>query len=57
MPLHSSPHGRAIGAFGGPLPVTDSVSSRLLRLPLHPLLTEAEVERVIAEVKRGAGRA
>lgn len=53
VPLHSSPHGRAVGA-GDPLPVTDSVAGRLLRLPLHPLLSEADVERVILAVRRTA---
>ena len=45
VPLHSSPQGRAFGS--GPLPVTDRVASTLLRLPLHPLLSETEVDRVI----------
>lgn len=54
VPLHSSPHGRATGA-GESLPVTDSVAGRLLRLPLHPLLSEADVERVINAVRRTAG--
>jgi dTDP-4-amino-4,6-dideoxygalactose transaminase len=50
VPLHSSPFGRRFGA-GRPLPVTDSVAGRLLRLPLHPGLSEADVERVIAAVR------
>jgi dTDP-4-amino-4,6-dideoxygalactose transaminase len=45
VPLHSSPQGRGFGS--GPLPVTDRVASTLLRLPLHPLLSEADVDRVI----------
>jgi len=52
VPLHSSPHGRSLGQGGAPLPVTESVAGRLLRLPLHPLLSEADVERVIASVLR-----
>ncbi len=52
VPLHSAPHARTIGAFRAPLPITDSISDRLLRLPLHPLMTEAEVERVIEQVRR-----
>ena len=53
IPLHDSPHGRALGA-ATPLPVTESVAGRLLRLPLHPLLGEPEVERVIAALQRVA---
>ena len=52
VPLHNSPHARSIGAFVSALPVTDSVSGRLLRLPLHPLMTESEVERVITQVRQ-----
>ncbi len=51
VPLHSSPHGRLL-AGDVSLPVTDSVASRLLRLPLHPLLGEQDVERVVAAVRR-----
>ncbi len=54
IPLHSAPHGRAIGAADPLLPVTDSISARLLRLPLHPLLTEEEISRVIDRVQAGA---
>lgn len=35
VPLHSSPGGRRYGRVDGPLPVTDDISSRLLRLPLY----------------------
>jgi dTDP-4-amino-4,6-dideoxygalactose transaminase len=31
--------------------VTDRVAAALLRLPLHPLLTPAEVDRVVAAVQ------
>ena len=50
VPLHSSPHGRRIGGALD-LPVTDRVAATLLRLPLHPLLTDEEVERVVAAVR------
>jgi dTDP-4-amino-4,6-dideoxygalactose transaminase len=49
VPLHSAPHARRLG-FAGELPVTDRVAATLLRLPLHPLLTAAEVDRVITAV-------
>jgi dTDP-4-amino-4,6-dideoxygalactose transaminase len=51
VPLHSSPHGREIAGTTVDLPVTDRVAATLLRLPLHPLLTDDEVERVLAAVR------
>jgi dTDP-4-amino-4,6-dideoxygalactose transaminase len=49
VPLHSSPHGRAFEA--GHLPITDRVASTLLRLPIHPLLADSDVARVIDAVR------
>jgi dTDP-4-amino-4,6-dideoxygalactose transaminase len=49
VPLHSSPHGRAFDA--SPLPITDRVASTLLRLPIHPLLSDSDVARVIDAVR------
>ena len=51
VPLHSAPHGRTLGGGDVSLPVTDRVAAALLRLPLHPLLTAAETERVIEAVR------
>jgi dTDP-4-amino-4,6-dideoxygalactose transaminase len=34
VPLHSSPAGRRFGRAAGPLPITDSLSDRLVRLPM-----------------------
>jgi dTDP-4-amino-4,6-dideoxygalactose transaminase len=50
VPLHSSPHARRL-KMEVDLPVTDRIAASLLRLPLHPLLTDGEVDRVIAAVK------
>jgi dTDP-4-amino-4,6-dideoxygalactose transaminase len=50
VPLHSSPFGRTLGP-AGELPVTERVARTLLRLPLHPLLGDDEVSRVISAVK------
>ena len=55
VPLHSAPHARRLG-LEAELPVTDRVAATLLRLPLHPLLTPAEVDRVVDAV-RETGRA
>jgi dTDP-4-amino-4,6-dideoxygalactose transaminase len=49
VPLHESPAG---GRFhdGRPLPVTESVHGRLLRLPLYPDLTDEDVDAVVTSV-------
>jgi len=49
-PLHNSGMGRT---FGGddPCPVTESVSSRLVRLPFYTTLTEDDQARVIAAAR------
>jgi dTDP-4-amino-4,6-dideoxygalactose transaminase len=51
VPLHSSPAGRAYGRADAPLPVTDSASERLVRLPLW-LGLESHQERVIEAALR-----
>lgn len=55
VPLHSSPAGRRFGRVGSTMEVTDRVSDRLLRLPLHSALGTRDVERVVAEVTRLLG--
>jgi dTDP-4-amino-4,6-dideoxygalactose transaminase len=54
VPLHSAPAGQRFGRPAGPLPVTDSISSRLVRLPLHLRLSKPQqdyiVDRTIAIV-------
>jgi dTDP-4-amino-4,6-dideoxygalactose transaminase len=54
VPLHSSPYGAALHE-GGPLPATDRVAARLLRLPLHPRLTDQDLDRVTAATLRSLG--
>jgi dTDP-4-amino-4,6-dideoxygalactose transaminase len=54
VPLHSSPFGGRLPGAAGAFPVTERVAATLLRLPLHPLLSEADVERVIDAVRRAA---
>jgi dTDP-4-amino-4,6-dideoxygalactose transaminase len=56
IPLHSSPAGERYGRAVGPLPVTDELSGRLVRLPLWPDLGAAEVERVVAAVREFCAR-
>jgi dTDP-4-amino-4,6-dideoxygalactose transaminase len=55
VPLHDSEGGRRFAARPTECPVTTDVSSRLLRLPFHNNLTDAEAERV-AEALLGALR-
>ena len=47
LPLHLSEQGKRFGGRFGDCPVTESVSDRLVRLPLFYAMTDAEVERVI----------
>jgi dTDP-4-amino-4,6-dideoxygalactose transaminase len=50
VPLHSAPAGRRFGRSHGALPVTDDIAARLVRLPIHLGLTDADIARVIAAV-------
>jgi len=50
VPLHSSPAGRRYGRVHGSMRVTDSISERLVRLPVWLGLGEAEVDRIIDTV-------
>ena len=49
-PLHLSRMGRRFGGRPGDCPVTESVSDRLLRLPLHHALSAGDQRRVVASV-------
>lgn len=51
VPLHSSPGGEKYGRAHGDLAVTDSISARLIRLPLWIGLSEEQQQRVIDELK------
>jgi len=52
LPLHLSPVGQSLGCRPGDFPVTESVSGRLLRLPIYPALTEGEQSEVIATMNQ-----
>ncbi len=60
VPLHASPMGRRVGLVPRPLPVTESVSKRLVRLPLFHGLTDAQQRRIAARIgaflEQGLGR-
>ena len=51
VPLHTSPMGLALGNEAGTLPVTESISDRLLRLPLYPALAPVDAERVVGAIR------
>jgi dTDP-4-amino-4,6-dideoxygalactose transaminase len=50
VPLHSSPMGQKFGYRDGDLPITESVSRRLLRLPLYFEITEADQHEVVRRI-------
>ena len=52
VPLHSSHAGQIYGRSAGPLTITESMASRLLRLPLYVGMSEADQIRVIAKVHK-----
>ena len=49
-PLHSSPKGQTFGYRDGDLPITESVSARILRLPLYFGITEEDQAYVVASI-------
>ena len=55
VPLHSSPFGMKLGNKPGDLTVTENLSSRLIRLPLYPDLTQVECEYVVEKLKEVLG--
>jgi dTDP-4-amino-4,6-dideoxygalactose transaminase len=52
VPLHSSPAGQRLGRASGSLDCTDSVSDRLIRLPLWIGMTRSDVDRVVRTVEQ-----
>jgi dTDP-4-amino-4,6-dideoxygalactose transaminase len=52
LPLGGSPAGRRLGRSSGPQTVSESVSARLVRLPLWSGIGHARAERVIAATRR-----
>jgi len=50
IPLHSSPMGQKYGYKSGDFPITEDLSSRLLRLPMYSNISMEELEYIIATV-------
>jgi dTDP-4-amino-4,6-dideoxygalactose transaminase len=55
VPLHSSAAGRKFGRSHGSLRYTDSISERLIRLPLWIGMEQADVDRIVCIVERALG--
>jgi dTDP-4-amino-4,6-dideoxygalactose transaminase len=56
IPLHrQTPYSRYPTAPGG-LPATDARAARVISLPMHPYLGEADQDRIVAAVRRFVGR-
>ena len=51
LPLHLSAMGERFGGRPGDCPVTEDVSDRLLRLPFHGHLTDADLDRIVAAIR------
>lgn len=49
VPLHLTPMAQGCGRVAGSLPVTESIYSRLIRLPLYCDLTLADQQRIVDE--------
>jgi dTDP-4-amino-4,6-dideoxygalactose transaminase len=52
VPLHTSIAGLRFGRTNGSLPHTDSISDRLIRLPLWIGMQQSDVDRVVSAVQR-----
>lgn len=50
VPLHDSPAGKLFGRINGELHYTNSLPNRLLRLPLFPDLTFAQVDYIVDSI-------
>jgi dTDP-4-amino-4,6-dideoxygalactose transaminase len=50
QPAYAAAHESGIAAGAPELPVSEALCRRILSLPMHPYLTEAEVARVVAAV-------
>lgn len=56
IPLHGAPAGREYGYKEGDLPLTEDLSSRLLRLPMFFDITESQQTRVVEGLREYLGR-
>jgi len=54
VPLHSSPAGKKYGRVHGTMNATDSMSDRLLRLPLWVGMGSEQVEHIVTCLERNS---
>lgn len=52
LPLHNAPFARKAKAKTEGCPVTEEVGARMVRLPLHPGLTRADILAIIRRIRR-----
>lgn len=55
QPAYATSHAQAFQGGAPALPVSESLCHQVMSLPMHPYLTEGEVDRVCAAVLRGLG--
>ncbi|UCD07204.1 MAG: DegT/DnrJ/EryC1/StrS aminotransferase family protein, partial [Candidatus Aenigmatarchaeota archaeon] len=53
-PVHSTKLYKKLG-YNCRLPVTETVSNRVLTLPMYPTLTKTEMDYIVQEVKNSQG--
>jgi UDP-2-acetamido-2-deoxy-ribo-hexuluronate aminotransferase len=51
VPLHLQPVFASVGQGVGSLPVAEAAARRVMSLPMHPYLTDAQQERIVAALK------
>lgn len=52
IPLHSSPAGKRFARVAGSMRITETLSERLIRLPMWVGLTPSDIERIVFELTR-----
>lgn len=55
IPLHSSPMGRSLGYKASDLSITESISDRLLRLPIYAGMSDEELNFIISSLNEVMG--
>jgi len=55
IPLHNSPMGKSFGSKDDDMPVTKSISNRILRLPLYTELKISELDYVLTHLFKSLG--
>jgi dTDP-4-amino-4,6-dideoxygalactose transaminase len=54
-PLHLNPLFAGLGYERGSFPIAERIASRVLALPIHPLLSEEDVTRVAQAIREAVG--